>query len=171
VALTAQGANIPPQILIELSPLQASIKRKLLALLEKPDPMAEQAKQIAVAAETAKVRETDSKTHLNEAKAAEIGQGGAHGIVERQMDLGMKREEHQMKQAESVMKLQTEREKGRIKIEGEFDKLQSQKEKARQDLTVNAAKGSMQLAQSQDKHALAMRQQAAKPKANGASRP
>ena len=79
VALTAQGANIPPQILLELAPLPASLKRKLLALLEQKDPVQEQAKQITLAGEGAKVKETESKTQLNLAKAQEAARAGLMG--------------------------------------------------------------------------------------------
>lgn len=67
--LAGQGANIPPQVLIELSPLASSVKRKVMDMLNKPDPMTQQAKQIALAGEGAKVDETKSKTLLNIAKA------------------------------------------------------------------------------------------------------
>ena len=152
IALTAQGANIPPQVLIELAPLQASIKRKLLAILEKPDPLAEQAKQVALASEGAKVDETRSKTALNMAKAQETAQGGAHGVVERQMDMAAKAREHQFKQVESATKIGAEREKARLRVESEFAKLQSGRQKADMDLRVNAVKNAQQLRQSEEKH-------------------
>ena len=158
VALTAQGANIPPQILLELAPLQSSLKRKLLALLEKKDPAAEQAKMIALQSEGAKVEETKSKTALNMAKVQESAQGGRHTMQERQMDMLMRREEHQMKQTEGAMKIEGEREKNRLKAEGEFMKLRSQQTKSQQDLQVNAIKGSQQLRHSEEGHQQALRQ-------------
>src|SRR5215475_4584683 len=85
VALATQGAKIPPQVLLELSPLQNSVKKKLLSMLDQPDPLRDQAKQIALAQESAKTDEIRSKTALNVAKGRETVQGGAHGIVERQM--------------------------------------------------------------------------------------
>src|SRR5262245_47750028 len=39
IAMSGQGAQVPPQILIELAPLTGSVKRKLQAILEKPDPV------------------------------------------------------------------------------------------------------------------------------------
>lgn len=152
VALTAQGANIPPQILLELAPLQSSVKRKLLALLEKKDPIQEQAKQIAVAGEGAKVEETKSRAALNMAKAQEAAQGGAHTMAERQMDAAMRREDHQMKQTETVMKIQGEQSKARIKAEQEFAKLQSGRAKAEQDLQINALKNAQQMRQRNELH-------------------
>jgi hypothetical protein len=162
-ALTAQGANIPPQVLLELAPLQNSLKKKLLAMLAQKDPMQEQAQQIALASEGAKVEETKSKTQLNLAKAQETMQGGEHGFAERQMDMAMRREEHQMKQAEMGMKLGAEREKNQIKMEGEFAKLRSAQAMAQQDIQQNALKGMMQMRQSEQQHQMKMRQRAASP--------
>jgi hypothetical protein len=175
VALTAQGANIPPQILLELAPLQASVKRKLLAILEKPDPMAEQAKQITLQAEGAKVEETKSKVQLNLANAQEVAQGGAHGIVERQMDAQMKQQEFQMKQAESAAKVQAEREKSQVKIHTEFAKMQAERErsqhqlmvdraKSQQDLQFGAIKSQQALRQGEEQHRQRMAQASQAPK-------
>lgn len=69
--MASKGASIPPQVLLELAPLQGSQKKKLLEMMSKPDPMQEQAKQVALAGEAAKVDETRSRTMLNQAKAQE----------------------------------------------------------------------------------------------------
>ena len=167
VALTAQGANIPPQILLELAPLQASLKRKLLALIEKPDPVQDQAKQITLAGEAAKVDETKSKTALNIATAQEKQQGGAHGLIERQMDMvaaqedrAAKREEHGMKMQEAFVKTNAEREKAQIKGATEFEKLQTTRIKGQQDLRFGHAKNVMDLQARRDQHVQKLKQQA-----------
>lgn len=69
--MASKGANVPPQVLLELAPLPASTKKKLIDMLSQPDPATQQAKQIAMAGEAAKVDETKSKTALNMAKAQE----------------------------------------------------------------------------------------------------
>lgn len=171
VALTAQGANIPPRVLLELAPLQGQLKRKLLALLEQKDPAVEQAKQITLTGEAAKVEETKSKTALNLATAQEKAQGGAHGIVERQMDAAMKQDEHRMKITEMGAKVQTAQATGQIKAQGEFAKLQSQREKSAQDMQLNVLKGAQSLQQSEEKHQVDLRQRAEKAKTNGAAKP
>jgi hypothetical protein len=71
--LAQQGNAVPPQVLIELSPLNGTVKKKVLQMMSQPNPMAEQAKQIEMAGEAAKVEETKSKTELNYAKAMEAG--------------------------------------------------------------------------------------------------
>ena len=169
VALTAQGANIPPQILLELAPLQASLKRKLLALIEKPDPVKQQAQQITIAGEAAKVDETKSKTALNIATAQEKQQGGAHGIIERQLDAAgkvqehqMKRDEHQMKMQESMVKVQGAREVAQIKGATEFEKMQTTRAKGQQDLAMGQAKNVMSLQAQRDKHVQQLKQQSQK---------
>lgn len=67
--MAGKGAQIPPQVLIELAPLPGSTKKKLLEMMSQPDPMQQQAKQVALAGEAAKVKETESKTVLNMARA------------------------------------------------------------------------------------------------------
>lgn len=69
IAMASSGANVPPQVLIELSPgIDGRTKKKLLGYIEQaqqPGP----AQQIAMAGEQAKVKETESKAMLNVAKA------------------------------------------------------------------------------------------------------
>lgn len=69
IAMASSGANVPPQVLIELSPgIDGQTKKKLLGYIEqaqKPGP----AQQIALEGEQAKVKETESKAMLNVAKA------------------------------------------------------------------------------------------------------
>ncbi|RTL52904.1 MAG: hypothetical protein EKK40_07080 [Bradyrhizobiaceae bacterium] len=67
--LASKGANIPPQVLIELSPLSDSVKKRILGYFEQPDP----AKQLAMAGEKAKVDETNSRAALNMAKVRDLG--------------------------------------------------------------------------------------------------
>jgi hypothetical protein len=162
VALTAQGANIPPTVLLELAPLQGQLKRKLLAMVNKEDPVAEQAKGLALAGEAAKVDETKSKTALNMARAQSEAQGGDRGAQEMMLDATLKREEHQLKMVEGMQKAQTAREVGRAKVAGEFAKLESQRMQSAQDVHMNALKGAQALRQGEDKHQQQMRQAAAK---------
>ena len=167
VALTAQGANIPPQILIELAPLQGQLKRKLLALLEQKDPVAEQAKQITIAGEAAKVDETKSKTALNMAKAQETVQGDPGAMQEKQMEMAMKQDEHRLKVMKMAAKVQSQERLAQIKASSEFAKLQSNQVMQQQDIQLNAMKGQQDLrhnelkgqqalVQGQDKHQQAM---------------
>jgi hypothetical protein len=76
LALVRGGQVIPPDVLIELAPLQNSVKQKLLKKMEAaqaPDPQKEQAKQIALAGEAAKVDKTKSETAENIAQTQKIG--------------------------------------------------------------------------------------------------
>jgi hypothetical protein len=176
VALTAQGANIPPQILLELAPLQGQLKRKLLALLEQKDPVAEQAKAITIAGEAAKVDETKSKTALNIAKAQEAA--ASNDPREKQQEMVMKQQEHGMKMQESVMKVQSAQKLAQIKASTEFSKLQSNQAMQQQDIQLNAMKGQQDLrhselkghqalVQGEQKHQMMLKQAAQKPKPAG----
>jgi len=55
------------------SPFPDSVVQKIKEIQAKPDPDREEQKQLAKAGQVAKVRETESKAALNEAKAAEHG--------------------------------------------------------------------------------------------------
>lgn len=70
-AMASKGSQIPPQVMIELSPLPGSTKKKLIEMLNQPDPVKQQAAQVQLAGDAAKVDETKSKTALNMAKARE----------------------------------------------------------------------------------------------------
>lgn len=67
--MASKGANVPPAVLIELAPLQGSVKKKLLDMMNQPDPGKQQAMQTELAGAAAKVDETKSKTMLNMANA------------------------------------------------------------------------------------------------------
>lgn len=168
VALSSQGAKVPPAVLLELAPLHASKKRQLLAMLQQPDPVQQ-------AAVTSDIEETKSRTALNLAKAQEAAQGGARGVQEMVLDAGIKREAHQMKMVEGAQKVAVQREVGQMKVAGEFAKLRSKEMQANQDVSINAVKGAQQLRQGEEKHQQAMTQARekakAKPKPNGKGLP
>ena len=67
--MAGKGTQIPPNVLIELSPLQYSVKKKLLDMMSQPDPAKQKAAEIELAGAAAKVDETKSKTALNMANA------------------------------------------------------------------------------------------------------
>lgn len=73
LAMAQAGAQVPPQVLIELSPgIDSRTKKKILGMIEQaqqPGP----AQQIALEGEQAKVEETRSKAALNIAKARSEG--------------------------------------------------------------------------------------------------
>jgi hypothetical protein len=73
--LTPPQAQAAVKVLIQTSALPESAKKQFREASEQPpDPMAEQAKQIQLAGEAAKVDETKSKAMLNMAKAGEAAQ-------------------------------------------------------------------------------------------------
>lgn len=64
--LAKSGAQIPPDIMIELNPyIQDSIKKPILERMRKPDPQTEDAKATELAGNKAKVIETHTKSILN----------------------------------------------------------------------------------------------------------
>lgn len=170
VALATQGANIPPEVLLELAPLHSSIKKKLLAMLSKPDPAQEMAKQIALMNEKAEGDKTKSETSLNMAKAQEITQGNPGEIMEKRMEMAQKEREGQLKERELVMKIQAkEREQqldlaGKraemsIDLEGQRQQTQLKVQDAAVQSRVNQAQGAQKMQQSEQQHQLKMKQQ------------
>lgn len=158
LALSQSGAQVPPEILIELSPLHPSVKRKLLAMLN--DPMEQAAKQLQLQGGQAEIAKKQSLAALQTAQAQEIAQGGAHGIVERQMDAGMKVQEHNMKMQETVAKVQGEQAKAFIKSQAESSKAQNQQFQAAQKRQQVAADNAMKMRQAEEQHRMRMSQSA-----------
>lgn len=68
IALASQGTQVPPAVLIELSPLQSSVKRKVLSMLEQSG----QPSEFDQAAAKAKLDETEAKTMKDRASAEKI---------------------------------------------------------------------------------------------------
>lgn len=158
IALTAQGAQIPPIVLIELSPLHPSVKRKLMAMMS--DPIEQQGKMIALEGAKAEVQGVRAKAAKDMADAQSTAQGGAHGIVERQMDAQIKAGEFRMKQAESATKVAAEREKAQIKAAGEQEKLRTEQLKQMQQRQQNQFMFSQKLRQGEEQHRMRMSQSA-----------
>jgi len=93
----AAGMPIPPDILVDLLPIRQDIKKRLKERMEQanePDPMAEEAKRVALEQEQAKTEETRTKTGLNKANAfkstadavtklaqSPLGMGGMQGMM------------------------------------------------------------------------------------------
>lgn len=73
VALAHQGSNIPPEVLLELAPLQNSVKKRLIGMMNQPNPMQQQAAMLQLQQLAAQIKETLSKVELNLAKAGTEG--------------------------------------------------------------------------------------------------
>jgi hypothetical protein len=68
--LAQRGAEIPPEILIELSPLPVSVKKRLLEKLNPPPPPdVEMMKKLEMMEKQTDVQETEANTKLKEAQA------------------------------------------------------------------------------------------------------
>lgn len=73
--MARNGAPIPPQALIEVSPLPMKTKQKLLEQLQpQPDPGLEQAQQIELQKMQVEIQKIVAETELTRAKTAETGQ-------------------------------------------------------------------------------------------------
>lgn len=72
--LAGKGANIPPQVLIELSPLDFTIKKKLLGYFSQPNPAQEMAQKLELEGKAAENEKTKSETvkNLADARASQM---------------------------------------------------------------------------------------------------
>ncbi len=73
LSLAQSGANVPPDVIIELSALPSSVKKRVMGKLqqEQNDPMAQAATQLKMQQEQAKLGKTVADTDLTQAKAVE----------------------------------------------------------------------------------------------------
>lgn len=67
--MAQKGVAVPPELLIELSPLQGSIKQKALSILQNAQQQASQPNPMALAEAQAQLRKTNASATLDEAKA------------------------------------------------------------------------------------------------------
>jgi hypothetical protein len=104
--LAGQGAQIPPNVLVELSPLAGSVKKRINDMLAEKDPMQEEAKKIALASEAAKVKELESQAMMNIAKArSEMAK------AQGELDTGKVQAEMTLKQQELMADISLEEKK------------------------------------------------------------
>jgi hypothetical protein len=78
-----KGQQVPPEVIIELSPLQGSVKKKVLGMIEQAKQQAAQAQQpamqIQVADAKAQIENTQADTRLKMANAAKAGADAMQG--------------------------------------------------------------------------------------------
>jgi hypothetical protein len=68
-ALAQNGVPVPPQVIIEVSTLPGRVKKKLIGMMEQPDPMKEKAAQVELAGQEATAFERQTRGQLNLANA------------------------------------------------------------------------------------------------------
>jgi hypothetical protein len=82
LSLAQNKAPIPPQVIIELSPLPKATKDKILKMLSESNPMQQQAQQLQLAGAQAKVQETQASAGLKQAQAMKaMADAGASGAL------------------------------------------------------------------------------------------
>lgn len=113
--MATKGQNVPPQLLIELSPLQGKVKKKAMDILEQAQKQAQQPDPVAQAGAAAEIRQIETKAMLNEAQAqkalADASMAGApSGQGPSEMDLAQALAEIRFKNA-STQKIVAETDK------------------------------------------------------------
>jgi hypothetical protein len=83
--LVQNGAEVPPALLVEMSPLDSATKQRWIKQLTQPDPAVEQAKQLELQTAAAKIQDTQAATGLKKAQTIDTlrgEQGGQQGPEE-----------------------------------------------------------------------------------------
>jgi hypothetical protein len=147
--LAQRGAEIPPEVLIELAPLPLSLKQRLIKKLDpEPSPEKKKAMQLELAEKEADVRDTGAATELKQAQAYKA-------MVEANAppeapDMNFEQENPMMVQAEvqekqaSADAKRAQAEATRAKIGTDqmvaFGKIQSDRQKMQMDMQSNQQK-------------------------------
>jgi hypothetical protein len=137
-ALAQNGAEIPPDILLEVAPgIDASTRKRLIDKLSQPDPAVEQAKQLELQTAAAKIQDTQAATGLKKAQTIDTlrgEQGGQQGPEEHPAVTAANVEntmaDTEYKKAQTLTTL--------MKPSQEEQKLQADKEKQHTDLAMKA---------------------------------
>jgi hypothetical protein len=161
VALSTQGAKIPPDILLELAPLQNSVKKRLLAQYHQGEQQNQQMQQkqfeVQVQAALAQIQKLLSEVQLNQAKAQSEAEGGKHSVMERVIDIQGEREKQGFEREKHQMKMQQEQTKTEAGVVKSIIDARTQQAKSQQDLQINEAKGQQGLRQSEEQHQVGLR--------------
>jgi hypothetical protein len=79
--------TIPPQVLIELSPLSAKVKQRVLAMMQQPpDPMVMQAKQLDLREKGARIGEMDARAQRHRSQSVSDAARSAHLLSEAHLN-------------------------------------------------------------------------------------
>ena len=87
IAMGKGGGQVPPEMLIELSPLPSSVKQRILqqlAVAQQPKPMDQQAMMLQLQLLQAQVTELQSKAMLNQSKAQAEGVKAQADVIKAQ---------------------------------------------------------------------------------------
>jgi hypothetical protein len=153
-ALAQKGAEIPPAILIELSPIQSSIKKKLLEILNPSDPESQQKQQmmeqLQMQQAEADVRDKMASAQMKEAQAIKaLAEANAPPEQGDQENPNLDQAEVMVKLAE-VEKKKAETAKLQMELQLEPVRVQMEQQNKEREMDFNAQSKQAEL-QMQDK--------------------
>ncbi|MCE5181663.1 MAG: hypothetical protein ABFE07_04610 [Armatimonadia bacterium] len=121
--MAQKGQEVPPEVLIELSPLHGSVKKKIMGMIEQAQqraaqmpPQAQQAMQLEMAGKDAENKLTQAQTVKTMAEAQNIGAGEDPRAA--MMEASVRQQEGQIKLANTVAKAQADQTKSALDIRG-----------------------------------------------------
>jgi hypothetical protein len=148
-ALAQKGAEIPPAILIELSPIQSSVKKKLLEILNPSSPEAQQKRQqmeqLQMQQAEADVRDKMASAQMKEAQAIKaLAEANAPPEQGNQEDPNLQQAEVAVKIAE-VEKKRAETAKIQLEMQLEPQRMAMEQQNKEREMNFNAQSKSAEL--------------------------
>jgi hypothetical protein len=148
-ALAQKGAEIPPAVLIELSPIQSSVKKKLLEILNPSDPESQQKKQMAEELQLkqaeADVMDKMASAKMKEAQAIKaLNEANAPPDQQQQEDPNLQQAEVAVKIAE-VEKKRAETAKIQLEMQLEPQRMAMEQQNKEREMNFNAQSKSAEL--------------------------
>jgi hypothetical protein len=143
-ALAQKGAEIPPAILIELSPIQSSLKKKLLEMLNPTDPESQQKQQ---AMEQLQMKQAEADV-MDKMASAQMKQAQAtKALAEANAPPDQQMGDDPMKVSAEVMESQAKV----AKTEAEIEKIRMDTEKTRMEIQLEPVRMQMEQQQAAQK--------------------
>jgi hypothetical protein len=154
-ALAQKGAEIPPAVLIELSPIQSSVKKKLLEMLNPTDPESQQKQQmmeqLQMQQAEADVRDKMASAQMKEAQAIKaLAEANAPPEMGDQENPNLDQAEVMVKLASvektkaEIAKIQAETGKTQLEMQLEPARLQMEHEGKQQEMQMKERDGQRQ---------------------------
>jgi hypothetical protein len=170
-ALAQKGAEIPPAILIELSPIQSSVKKKLLEILNPSDPESQQKKQmmeqLQLKQAEADVMDKMASAQMKQAQAQKaLAEANRPPDQQAQEDPNLQQAEVMEKLASvektkaEIAKIHAETGKAQMEMQLEPQRMAMEQQNKEREMNFNAQSKSMEMNQKAKSEQVGMEQKA-----------
>lgn len=135
--MASKGAQVPPEVLIELSPLQGRVKKKVLDMIQQARQAQAPVMQLEMAGKQAEVAETEASAQLKQAQAMKA-MSEAQGVDPREklIDMAQREREGQIRLAGMELKANADARASEMELAGkEMDLMGKEMDLARLAMT------------------------------------